>query len=155
MADTDLDHCNVCNYPRYMCDLGFSFELLNWFTISADFKTSMVIPCKYGDHFTRYWRGEMKLEMEPLHEWYEFEVKKRGAKFYLGGDWEMFANIYNIKQGDELCFVLGPIIHEHLTVGHLRRRSGGIALPSCTIAEYEAEQERDKMEECTTSVDTQ
>jgi hypothetical protein len=77
----------------------------------------------------------MKLEVEPTREWYEFDIRKEGEKYYIEGEWEMFISIYNIKQGDELRFVIGTFIHENLTVGHIRRKSGsgGIALPRCTI----------------------
>uniref|UniRef100_A0ACD5XNF5 Uncharacterized protein n=1 Tax=Avena sativa TaxID=4498 RepID=A0ACD5XNF5_AVESA len=147
--------CNVCKYPQDVCAEEFSLDFLNVLPISGEFKTRMVIPCMLGDHFTRRCRGEMKLESEITHEWYEFDVRKEGEKYYIEGEWEMFASIYNIKQGDELCFVMGTFIHENLHLGHLRRFSGGIALPRCTIAEYEAEQElMREMEECTSSVDT-
>ena len=89
----------------------------------------------FGDHFTRRFRSEFKVEMALTHEWYEFDVRKEGEKYYLVGDWEMFVNIYNLKVGDELCFHMGPILHPHLTVGHIRRLSGGFAMPRCTIGE--------------------
>lgn len=67
----------------------------------------------FGDNFTRRWRGEMKVEMELTREWYKFNVSNRGAKYYLKWDRDMFVSIYSIKQGDELCFVIRPVIHEH------------------------------------------
>ena len=82
---------------------------------------------------TRFWRSEMKLQMTPTGEWYEFEVGKRGRKYYLTGEWEMFASIYRIKHGDKLHFSVGSLVHEHLVVGHVRRLSGDVAMPRCTI----------------------
>ena len=65
---------------------------------------------------TRFWRSEMKLQMTPTGEWYEFEVGKRGRKYYLTGEWEMFASIYRIKHGDKLHFSVGSLVHEHLVL---------------------------------------
>jgi hypothetical protein len=39
-------------------------------------------------------------------------------------EWELFISIYNIKQGDELRFVISTFIHENLTVGHIRQLPG-------------------------------
>ncbi|KAM0870448.1 hypothetical protein ACQ4PT_034532 [Festuca glaucescens] len=158
MAGNNPDsRCNVCNYPKDVCAEDFSLDYNNELTILGEFKTRMVLPCMLGEHFIRRFRSEWKLEVEPTHEWYEFDIRKECGKYYVEGEWEMFINIYNIKQGDELHFVIGTFIHEHLTVGQIRRLSGsgGIALPRCTIAEYEAEQQLREMEECTSSVDTQ
>jgi hypothetical protein len=43
----------------------------------------------------------------------------------------MFISIYNIKQGDELRFVISTFIHENLST--LATRSNGIAMPRCPI----------------------
>ncbi|CAM0949055.1 unnamed protein product [Alopecurus aequalis] len=144
-----LLRCNVCKYPDFIC-VEFSLDEVNILTILGDYKTRMVIPCKFGDHLTRLFRSKFKVEMEPTHEIFEFDIWKDRKKYYVEGHWEMFVSIYNIKQGDELCFHLRPIF----TGGHIRRLSGGFALPRCTKAEYEAEQELRDMEECTSSVDT-
>uniref|UniRef100_A0ACD5T8S2 Uncharacterized protein n=1 Tax=Avena sativa TaxID=4498 RepID=A0ACD5T8S2_AVESA len=139
MAGQNLDSiCNVCKYPKDVCAEDFSLDYINVLTISGEFKTRMVIPCTLGEHFVHRFRREMKLEVEPTHEWYEFDIRKEGGKYYIEGEWEMFVSIYNIKQGDQIRFVIGTFIHEHLTLGHIRRLSGsgGIALPRCTIGQF-------------------
>ncbi|XBI84817.1 hypothetical protein VPH35_093040 [Triticum aestivum] len=119
MADLEQERvCQICNYSTEICARGLGFSQLS-LTISRRFKCTM---------------------MTPTGEWYEFEVGKRGRKYYLTGEWEMFASIYRIKHGDKLHFSVGSLVHEHLVVGHVRRLSGDVAMPRCTIAEYKAEQ---------------
>jgi hypothetical protein len=91
-----------------------------------------------GEHFIRRFRSKWKLEVEPTLEWYEFDIRKEGGKYYVECEWEMFISIYNIKKGDELRFVIDTFIHEHLTVCKIRPLSGsaGITLPRCTIGQF-------------------
>ncbi|KAI4984359.1 hypothetical protein ZWY2020_057710 [Hordeum vulgare] len=124
MADHEQERvCQVCKYSMGLCARGLGFAQIS-LPISRQFKCTMVIPCKLGDHLTRFWRSEMKLQMTPTGEWYEFEVRKRGRKYYLSGEWEMFASIYRINHGDTLHFDVGSLVHEHLVAGHIRRLSG-------------------------------
>ncbi|VAI62212.1 unnamed protein product [Triticum turgidum subsp. durum] len=101
----------------------------------------MVKPCTLGERLTRFWRSELKLQIEPTYEWYEFDVLKHGWKYILAGEWEMFASIYKINKGDTLHLNGCSLVHGHLVFGHLRRVSGDIAVPRCTIDEYKAEQQ--------------
>jgi hypothetical protein len=36
-----------------------------------------------GEHFARPFKSEMKLEVEPTYEWYEFDIRKDGKKYIL------------------------------------------------------------------------
>jgi hypothetical protein len=39
-----------------------------------------------GEHFIRRFRSEWKLEVEPTREWYEFDIRKEGGKYYIEGE---------------------------------------------------------------------
>ncbi|XBI62856.1 hypothetical protein VPH35_043394 [Triticum aestivum] len=131
--------CRLCKYPIQICARGLPFSKFS-IRVPRQFRCTMVIPCTLGERLTRFWRSELKLQIEPTYEWYEFDVLQRGSKYILTGEWEMFASIYKINKGDTLHLNGCSLVHEHLVFGHLRRLSGDIAVPRCTIDEYEAEQ---------------
>ncbi|KAF7026298.1 hypothetical protein CFC21_038413 [Triticum aestivum] len=119
MADPRQERvCRLCKYPIQICARGLPFSEFS-FRVPRQFRCTMI---------------------EPTYEWYEFDVLQRGSKYILAGEKEMFASIYKINKGDTLHLNGCSLVHEHLVFGHLRRLSGDIAVPRCTIDEYEAEQ---------------
>lgn len=62
-----------------------------------NYKCVSYIPCMLGDHFTRHCRSNIKLEMGLTGRWYEFDIWKK-AKYYLEGEWKMFASIYILNK---------------------------------------------------------
>ncbi|VAI62213.1 unnamed protein product [Triticum turgidum subsp. durum] len=119
MADPRQERvCGLCKYPIQTCARGVPFS-----------EFSIKVPR------VRF------MQIEPTYEWYEFDVLKHGWKYILAGEWEMFASIYKINKGDTLHLNGCSLVHGHLVFGHLRRVSGDIAVPRCTIDEYKAEQQ--------------